>query len=108
MPTELPVPPKKLYAQAIALDIPDKILNETYNAKYVERLLARNDMKPNNIPAPQGPKKPKVVPNMERIASTSGIKNVNWNKVRNHKVGHAKNKYEAKKRNSGKEKCICR
>ena len=60
-------------------------------------LVAKNNIRPNHIPEPRENRRPKTAADMEKIASTIGIKNVNWNKVRNHQIGHMKNKSDARR-----------
>ena len=79
------------------MDIPDEILKKPDNAKYVGGLIEGNGIKPSHIPEPQCTRKPNVAADIEKIASTIAIKNINWNEVRNHKVGHLKNNNEARK-----------
>ena len=89
-PNNLPVPKKQSWAQITALEIPEDIMNEPCNAVYVKKLISKNNIRPYHIPDPRENRKPKIAANMEKIASTIGIKNVNWNEVRNNQVGHVK------------------
>ena len=77
-------PTKKIIAKVVTLVFPDKIMNEPYNAKYAEKLVVRNNIRLNYISKPKENRSPKVASDTEKIANSIGIKNINWNEVRNH------------------------
>ena len=66
--------------------------------------MAKNNIRPNHIHEPKENRQPKVAPDMEKITSIIGIKNINWNEVRNHQIGHMKNKAEAWRDTLAKDK----
>ena len=94
---KMPVPKKQTWAQITALEILDEIMNEEDPAAYVEKLLVKNNGKPNHIHEPKENRRPKVATDKEKIARTIHIKNINWNEARNHQVGHMKNKADARR-----------
>ena len=63
----------------------------------MEKLVQKNNIKPNNIIEPKETKRQKPAADMEKITSTIGIKHVNWSEVRNHASGHEKNKGDARR-----------
>ena len=85
-PKVLPVPKKNSWAQVASR----VIMGEECNATYVEKLVAQDNIKPSHILEPKENRKPEEVADIEKIASTVGIKNVNWSEVRNHQSGHDK------------------
>ena len=69
-----------------SLNIPNEIMEIKDPREYVEKLVAVNKIKPNYIPEanPEATKKPKIAADMEKIASGTGIKNINWSETRTH------------------------
>ena len=82
---------KQNWAEATALNIQHADMNELVPAKYVEELVKIYNIKPNHIPETKKTRKTKIAADMQKIASTSGIKNVNWKEVQNHQIRHMKN-----------------
>ena len=71
-PSDMPV--KKNWAQVASLVIPQEIMEQKKNAKYAERLIQQNNIKPDHIIEPKETRRPKVANDMEKIASMIGKK----------------------------------